>query len=200
MKIQLSNKRVFILVVSVLLMLVLSACASTVKANTTVKSTQALTPLPTDTVSLVANLTPVITATSTLAPTLPPTSTPFLTPTFTPSPTLTNTPMLAPSNTPAKAGGTSKIPLGLYTNSNQEQLTINGDGTYSELVDILAPAGNWTGSGNQIIFTETSGGHCSGIPGTYTWKFSGKELTFTSVQDACSDRIDDLTSSPWTIQ
>ncbi len=129
-------------------------------------------------------------------PTLTPTNTPFLTPTFTPSPTLTNTSTLTPSNTPAKGG--SLIPPGIYKTS-WERLTLNADGTYSQLVDILSIDGNWTGTGNQITFTEISGGHCTGIPGTYQWSLSGKVLTFTKVQDDCTDRANDLPTGMWTL-
>ncbi len=153
---------------------------------------------PTQTSTNTPFIPPTLTQTPTSGITPSPTNIPSLVLTFTPSPTPTNTPILTPSITPAK--GVSLIPPGVYTSTGQQILTLNGDGTYSELVDISSIVGNWTGAGNQITLTEKSGGRCTGIPGTYTWRLSGKTLTFTLVKDDCSIRVDDLTTAPWTPQ
>lgn len=53
---------------------------------------------------------------------------------------------------------------------------------------------------DKIVFTQTEGGLCSGVPGTYTWSFDGKALTFAAVDDQCSIRRADWQAGPWMKQ
>lgn len=49
-----------------------------------------------------------------------------------------------------------------------------------------------------ITFTETKGGACPGIPGTYSITQEATGLRFTLVHDDCSPRTADWPSGPWT--
>lgn len=88
------------------------------------------------------------------------------------------------------------------------RLGIEANGTYqAERTDAgIVVEGSWTVDGDQITFTDESGllscGNSAAAPiidqnmdtGTYTWTRSGKNLTFTQVDDACPGRIILLTT------
>ncbi len=104
------------------------------------------------------------------------------------------------------AAGAPQPPLGVYTNPLtthlSAELTLLHGGRYTlNFKDLhFGTQGTWTSSGDQIVFTETGGGDCTGEQGTYKWVWDGKALTFTSVQDRCFERTDDFQSGPWTKQ
>ncbi|MEZ4507141.1 MAG: hypothetical protein R2848_15145 [Thermomicrobiales bacterium] len=88
------------------------------------------------------------------------------------------------------------------------RLGIEADGTFeAERTDAgVVIEGTWTTDGDQITFTDESGllscGNAAAAPiiesdmatGTYKWVRSGKNLTFTQVDDSCPGRIILLTT------
>ncbi len=88
------------------------------------------------------------------------------------------------------------------------RLGIEADGTFeAERTDAgVVIEGTWTSDGDQITFTDESGllscGNAAAAPiiesdmatGTYKWVRSGKNLTFTQVDDSCPGRIILLTT------
>lgn len=118
------------------------------------------------------------------------------------------TPTPLPSPMPPPAG----FPTGKYTGVLTSgggvpgTLILNPDGTYN-IYDGPSPnpasfdvVGNYTVSGNRIIFQETAG--LCGQPGAYTWLISGSTLKFTVVDDTCAGgaRGNDFGLHPWTKQ
>src|SRR5512138_555367 len=68
-------------------------------------------------------------------------------------------------------------------------MVLSEEGTYNFSGPQLLPIkGTYTVDKDKIVFTETEGGACAGIAGTYTWTFKDKALTFTPVDDQCSIR------------
>ncbi len=104
------------------------------------------------------------------------------------------------------AAGAPQPPSGIYRNANtphlSQELALFGDGHYTQNFKDLhfVINGNWARSGDQVVFTETGGGDCTGEQGTYQWAWDGKALIVTSVQDGCFERTDDFQSGPWTKQ
>jgi hypothetical protein len=54
-----------------------------------------------------------------------------------------------------------------------------------------------TGSGRSVVFSGTADGACP-ARGSYTWKVSGRTLTFKLVKDHCPPRQVLLTAGAWT--
>ena len=129
----------------------------------------------------------------------PPTASP---PTTTPTQPATPAPAAAPSPPAPQL----PLALGTYTNEKtfhgSETLTLLDGSRYTELVPEAGRLikGNLTLTSDQVTFTETEGGVCTGTPGTYTWAFDGKTLTFTNIQDDCLPRSGDHPSGPWIKQ
>jgi hypothetical protein len=99
----------------------------------------------------------------------------------------------------------SPVPLGSYANplahGGPGILTLAEGGQYANIVsetDRTPAKGTWKVTGDQLQFTETPGGDCTGIQGTYKWAFDGTALRFWLVQDTCTPRAGDFTSGAWT--
>ena len=61
--------------------------------------------------------------------------------------------------------------------------------------------GTYTIDGAKLVLTDVSGPYAcpaASKTGTYTWRFDGKALVLTKVDDACDDRSGDLNGHPWT--
>jgi hypothetical protein len=92
-----------------------------------------------------------------------------------------------------------KFPIGTYVGGSFT-LTFNSDGGHSVSVnEKVAVKGNYTVSGDQIAFTDKEGEFaCTGTEaGKYKWKYDGKALTFSKLEDDCDGRINGLTGQPW---
>lgn len=65
------------------------------------------------------------------------------------------------------------------------------------LAEVLA-VGPVSVNGNTITLPPdlARGGLCT-EPGVYSWRLSGKVLTFARVDDGCTERVRRLTSKPW---
>ena len=105
----------------------------------------------------------------------------------------------------ATTTSTAQLTTGIYANPSSRygvELTFLDDGTYdTSSPNALIPIqGTYVVAEDQIVFTETKDGHCVDIPGTYTWAFDGKAITFTVVEDQCSLRRIALQSGPWAKQ
>jgi hypothetical protein len=95
--------------------------------------------------------------------------------------------------TPAASAGSP--PLGTYTaqvGSPPNKLTLLDGGRYRLDIPIIDthPVGTWTATPAQLSFTESPGGPCSDVTGTYTWSYTGTALHLTVVNDACTGRPD----------
>jgi ABC-type transport system substrate-binding protein len=114
---------------------------------------------------------------------------------------------VAPTATAPAAGvGTNSLPLGTYTNGKTAYgplvLTLADGGQYAlrlELENELIQ-GTWKVMGDQIELTETSGGLCPNLQGTYKWALEGKDVSFTLVQDSCIWNTTLFDSQAWTRQ
>lgn len=60
-----------------------------------------------------------------------------------------------------------------------------------------AGGGTYAISGSTITLTPKKNGGCK-TTGKYTFKLTGKSLTFTKISDTCTVRRDVLTAHPWT--
>jgi hypothetical protein len=93
----------------------------------------------------------------------------------------------------ACSAGAATPPLGTYTaqeGSPPDKLTLMDGGRYEHdilLVD-LHLVGNWTATQTQMSFTETAGGPCTNVTGTYVWSYKGAALHLTVVNDTCVGR------------
>ncbi len=76
-------------------------------------------------------------------------------------------------------------------------LLLCADGTY--LVDVgTGVMGQWKYADGKITLTETGGGACTGIAGTYTWTYDGSNLTLGLVSDRCQIRSTDTVAASYT--
>lgn len=93
----------------------------------------------------------------------------------------------------------SDLGVGEAARDEAEDLPLAG----GELVDPRATrswplgGGKYVISGYKITLTPRKGGQCT-TKGKYTFKRSGKKLTFTVIKDKCADRRDILTHGAWT--
>jgi hypothetical protein len=89
--------------------------------------------------------------------------------------------------------------VGTWTNSLATVWTIKADGTF----DVVNPHrhiwGTYTIAGDTVTIQETGGKTAKGCKGPGVYKFSRPNentLTFTMVNDACKERIKNVTV-PW---
>ncbi len=79
-------------------------------------------------------------------------------------------------------------------------MTFNSDGSHSvsENEKVLVK-GTYTVTKDQIVLTDKEGEYaCKGTDaGRYKWKYDGKALTFSKLEDDCEGRINGLTGQPW---
>jgi len=124
----------------------------------------------------------------TLAPTpVPPKLTPEPTPvppTLTPEPT-----SVPPTQTPAPTVTTEALPFPVDGTFAKVEYTweFKADGTYHTTSKYVDSHGVYTLTGDQIAIQEDYA-PCKDIVGTYTWTYDGAALSFTVVNDGCTDR------------
>ena len=97
------------------------------------------------------------------------------------------------------AASVDSPPLGTYAlaGSNPQTLTLLDGGQYRHDIPLtdFHLSGAWTATPAQLSFTETHGGPCTNVTGTYTWSYTGTVLHLTVVNDACPQRPDALGAS-----
>ena len=86
-----------------------------------------------------------------------------------------------------KVDGTWTIDLSSPT-SGKLNLTLNGRDM---------GGGTYVISGSKITLTPKKNGSCT-TKAKYTFKLTGKTLTFKKISDTCTVRTDVLTAHPWT--
>lgn len=92
-----------------------------------------------------------------------------------------------------------KFPIGTYIGGSFT-LTFNSDGSHSVSGnDKVLVKGTYTVTKDQIVLTDKEGEYaCKGTePGRYNWKYDGKALSFSKLEDDCGGRINGLTGQPW---
>lgn len=103
---------------------------------------------------------------------------------------------LIESTTPTIARGTY---VNHYTPRGYEMLVIGPSDQYTQVVTGRSRAirGLVTETAGRLTFLENAGEVCPGQPGTYNVSVEPKGVFLTLVQDPCSGRAADLTSSLW---
>ena len=89
----------------------------------------------------------------------------------------------------ACSGSASTPPLGTYAlaSDTTETLTLLDGGRFKHDIPLSDDhiSGTWGPSQAELSFTETSGGGCINIPGTYSWSYDGTTLHLTQLVDPC---------------
>ena len=109
----------------------------------------------------------------------------------------------APAFPPPPSARESGFPVGSYQAANGSLVVIfSSDGKFSVKSSDGGPiaAGAYTIDGDQILFSENldgeDGNRMCEDSGKYRWKFDGKALVFSKVEDECEGRVRALTSGP----
>jgi len=92
-----------------------------------------------------------------------------------------------------------KFPIGTYV-SGDFTITLNSDGSHSVgMNDKVVVKGTYTVTKDQIVLTDKEGEYaCNGTePGKYKWKYDGKALSFSKLEDNCDGRANGLTGQSW---
>jgi hypothetical protein len=92
-----------------------------------------------------------------------------------------STPTPAPTATPEPS-----FPTGIFTKANWT-MEFKADGSYHAEQSMANDDGVYTVTGDQITF-QGDFVPCKGIVGTYTWTYDGTALSFTAVDDECTER------------
>jgi hypothetical protein len=139
-----------------------------------------------------ATQSPPTSAPTPVPPTLTPEQTPLL-PTQIPEPT-----PVPPTQTPAPTATTEALPFPVDGTFTKVEYTweFKADGTYHTTSQYLDVDGVYTVAGDQIAVQEDYV-PCKDIVGTYTWAYDGEALTFTEVDDKCTDRRNVVGRGRW---
>jgi predicted lipoprotein with Yx(FWY)xxD motif len=92
-----------------------------------------------------------------------------------------------------------KFPIGTYVGGSFT-MTFNSDGSHSVSAnEKVVVKRTYTVTQDQIVFTDKEGEYaCKGAEtGRYNWKYDGKALTFSKLEDDCEGRINGLTGQAW---
>jgi len=91
-----------------------------------------------------------------------------------------------------------KFPTGAFA-AGPFTLTFNGDGSYTVAAeDKVVVKGTYTATDDEILLKDTEGEYaCVNQPGKYKWKYDGKAITFSKVEDACEGRAQALPAQPF---
>ena len=85
------------------------------------------------------------------------------------------------------------FPTGAFENG-EWSWEFKADGTFLSSGPIGSETGTYQVNGNQVTIACEC---CGDAMGTYTWAFDGSELSFTAVEDPCSNRSDVVDGSTW---
>ena len=95
---------------------------------------------------------------------------------------------------PAASVSIGDFPTGSYTYQDWSW-ELKADGSYvSRDRQGGGEKGIFTVTGNQI---SLKGDYCGDITGIYAWAYDGTALTFSAVDDKCTDRLDTVVSAKW---
>jgi predicted lipoprotein with Yx(FWY)xxD motif len=92
-----------------------------------------------------------------------------------------------------------KLPTGAFQ-AGEFTLTFNGDGSYTVAAgDRIVVKGTYTVAKDEIAFKDSEGDYAcvQDKPGKYKWKYDGKAITFTKVEDECDGRSQALPAQPF---
>jgi hypothetical protein len=97
----------------------------------------------------------------------------------------------------------ANFPTGTYT-GGQDTVRFEADGHFKVTAGKdNSVAGTYKTQGDEITFTDVSGNMACDkkmVTGKYKWSYAGNAITFTKVDDECTDRSGDLTAQPWKKQ
>jgi hypothetical protein len=92
-----------------------------------------------------------------------------------------------------------KFPTGSFV-GGMFTLTFNSDGSHTvSAQEKTVVKGTHTVTQDEIVFTDKEGEYaCSeAMKGKYKWKYDGKALTFSKLEDECEGRVNGLTGQPF---
>jgi len=92
---------------------------------------------------------------------------------------------------------TDNFPTGTFA-AGDWAVTFSSDGSYQvrEKGDLVVE-GTYKAAGEHVTFTDKQGRYvCNDSDGKYTWKYDGKALSFTKLEDDCGGRLGVLTGPP----
>jgi hypothetical protein len=92
-----------------------------------------------------------------------------------------------------------KFPTGAFV-AGTFTLQFNGDGSYTVAAeDKIVVKGTYAVSQDEVVLKDSEGDYACGAdkPGKYKWKYDGKAITFSKVEDECDGRSQGLTSQPF---
>ncbi len=108
-------------------------------------------------------------------------------------PTETPTAPLPPTGLPTAAA--LAFPTGQFTNTDWA-LDFKADNTYTVSGPQVSETGTYTVNGDQVVITCQC---CGNVKGTYNWAFDGQTLTFRTIEDACFNRMNVVSSGIWSL-
>ena len=103
-----------------------------------------------------------------------------------------------PTQTPAPTVTTEALPFpvdGTFTKVGYT-MEYKVDGTYHTTSKYIDADGVYTVSGDQITIQDDYT-PCKDVVGTYTWAHDGEALTFTVIDDECTDRRNVVGRGQW---
>jgi len=92
-----------------------------------------------------------------------------------------------------------KFPTGAFV-AGEFTLTFNSDRSYTvSTADKIVVKGTCEVTNDQIVFKDSEGDFACGAdkPGKYKWKYDGKAITFTKIEDECDGRSTALPAQPF---
>ena len=92
-----------------------------------------------------------------------------------------------------------KFPTGAFQ-AGYFTLTFVGDGSYTVAAeDKIVVKGTYTVEKDEIAFKDSEGEYAcvQDKPGKYKWKYDGKAITFSKVEDECDGRSQALPLQPF---
>ena len=89
-----------------------------------------------------------------------------------------------------------KFPTGSFA-AGMFTITFNSDGSHSVSADDkIVVKGTYNVEQDQLVLTDKEGEYACAETGKYKWKYDGKALTLTKVEDECEGRMTALTGQP----
>jgi len=89
-----------------------------------------------------------------------------------------------------------KFPTGSFA-AGMFTITFNSDGSHSVSADDkIVVKGTYNVEQDQLILTDKEGEYACDGPGKYKWKYDGKALALSKVEDECEGRMAALTGQP----
>ncbi len=92
-----------------------------------------------------------------------------------------------------------KFPTGAFV-AGYLTLTFNGDGSHTVAADDkIVVKGTYSITKDEIVVKDSEGKFAcaADMPGKYKWKYDGKAIAFTKIEDQCDGRAQALTTQPF---